>query len=30
MSKKLKKTPEIIAYAHGDKKWSKGYACILA
>ena len=30
ISKKLKRSSEIIAYAHGDKKWNKGYACIMA
>lgn len=30
ISKKLKRSSEIIAYAHGDKKWNKGYACIIA
>jgi len=30
MSQKLKRSSEIIAYAHGDKKGNKGYACILA
>lgn len=30
MSQKLKRSSEIIAYAHGDKKGTKGYACIMA
>lgn len=30
LSKKLKRSSEIIAYAHGDKKNGNGYACILA
>ncbi len=30
MSQKLKRSSEIIAYAHGDKKGNKGYACIMA
>lgn len=30
ISKKLKRSSEIIAYAHGDKKWNRGYACIMA
>lgn len=30
ISKKFKRSSEIIAYAHGDKKGNKGYACILA
>ena len=30
ISQKLKRSSEIIAYAHGDKKGNKGYACIMA
>ena len=30
ISKKLKRSSEIIAYSHGDKKSGQGYACILA
>lgn len=30
ISKKLKRSSEIIAYVHGDKKGNKGYACIMA
>lgn len=30
INKKMKRNSEIIAYAHGDKKWNRGYACIMA